>query len=62
MPTHQSTKGFTRCSGVAKLGRCFSYEGGFETILLTLEDTTKFMSSTFDVGQSNNGRSRVDRC
>jgi hypothetical protein len=39
---------------------CFSNEGGFETILSTLEDIIGFRSLTFNVGQNNNGGSRVD--
>jgi len=31
-------------------------------ILLTPQNTIKFKNSTFDVGQSNNGGFRVDRC
>jgi hypothetical protein len=38
----------------------FLDERGFMTILLTVEDTTGFGSSTFDVGQSGSGRSKVD--
>jgi hypothetical protein len=60
MPTHQLSKGFTQHNGGAELGRCFSNEGGFETILLTLKDIIKFKSSTFDVGQNSSGGSRVD--
>jgi hypothetical protein len=43
-----------------ELGKCFLDEGGFKTILPTLEDVLGFMSSTFDVGQSNSGGCRVD--
>jgi hypothetical protein len=60
MPTHYSNRGSTQRSGGAKLGRCFSNEGGFETILSTLKDITRFKSLTFDVGQSSSGRFKVD--
>jgi hypothetical protein len=36
--------------------------GGFGMILLTPKDTTRFRSSTFDVGQSSNGGFKIDRC
>jgi len=52
--------GFILCNGGAKLRRCFVDEGGFEIILLTLEDIFGFRSSTFDVGQISNGGSEVD--
>jgi hypothetical protein len=31
-------------------------------IVLTLKNIIGFTSSTFDVGQNNNGRSKVDQC
>jgi hypothetical protein len=40
--------------------KVFYKQGGFGTILLTLEDITRFRNSTFDVGQNNSRRSRVD--
>ncbi len=62
MPTHQSSKGSTQFSGGVELRRCFSNEGGFEMILSIRKDTIGFKNSTFDVGQSNNGGSKVDQC
>jgi hypothetical protein len=61
MPTHHLRRGYIRCSGGAELKRCFSDEGRFGTILLTPEDIIGFRSSTFNVGQNNNGGTRVDR-
>jgi hypothetical protein len=50
------------CSGGVELARYFSDEGGFRKILSTAKDIIGFMSSTFDVGQSSSGRSKVDQC
>jgi len=60
MPTHQSSRVSTWCNGGAESRRHFLDEGGFMIILLTLENIIGFKSSTFDVGQSNSRRSKVD--
>jgi len=62
MPTHQSSKGFTQCSGGVELRRCFSNEGGFKMILSIRKDTIGFRNSTFDVGQNCCGGYKVDQC
>jgi hypothetical protein len=54
--------GFIWNSGGVESRRCFPHEGGFGIIFPTPKDIIRFKSLTFDVGQSNNGGSKVDRC
>jgi len=50
----------TKCNGGVESRRCVLDKGGFRTIFPTLEDIIRLKSPTFDVGQNNNGRSKVD--
>jgi len=54
--------GFTWCNGGVELGRRFLNERGFKMILPTPKYIIGFKNSTFDVGQSSSGGSKVYQC